>query len=79
VNRSRANPSRASSCSIWSMIPGSARSASVIDKPQVGQATQAMLHRRTVEISSVSFTPRRRRIASSRGRSASSRSANRML
>ena len=34
-------------------MPGSARSASVIDNPQVGQATQAIDQRRTVEISFV--------------------------
>ena len=52
VNFSFDRPRRASSTSIWSMMPGRARSLSVIDRPHVGQATQAMLQRRTVEISS---------------------------
>ena len=34
------------------MMPGRARSLSVIDRPQVGQATQAIDQRRTLEISS---------------------------
>ncbi len=34
------------------MTSGSTRSLSVIAKPQVGKATQAIDHRRTVEISS---------------------------
>ena len=38
-------------------MPGSARSASVIASPHVGQATQAIDQRRTSLISCDSFTP----------------------
>ena len=57
VNVSLESPKRASSTSNWSITPGSDRSASVIDRPHVGQATQAIDQRRAFEISCDSLTP----------------------
>src|SRR5947208_3063732 len=62
VNVSLDNPNRANSTSRPSMIPGKARSLSVIDNPHVGQATQAIDQRRAFEISFDSLTPCRRNI-----------------
>ncbi len=61
------------------MMPGRARSLSVIASPQVGQATQAIDQRRTAEISSSSFTPCSRKMASSWPLAAGSMSVNNML
>src|SRR4030042_631864 len=61
------------------MMPGRARSPSVIASPQVGQATQAIDQRRTVEISSSSLTPCSRRICSSLARLPGCRAVTVML
>ncbi len=57
-------------------MPGKARSLSVIASPQVGNATQAIDQRRTVEISSDSFTPWSRRIFSNSDRELGAKSEN---
>ena len=63
----------------WNNPAGNARSASVIDRPHVGQATQAIDQRRTVEISSVSGTRCLRRICSRVDRLPAAMLVNRML
>ena len=58
---------------------GSTRSLSATARPHVGRAGQAIDQRRTAEMSSVSGTPWRRRISSSRLRSSGSMSQKMML
>jgi len=57
VKASFASPSLATSGSSESISPGSTRSLSATANPHVGSATQAMLQRLKVEISSLVFTP----------------------
>ena len=79
MKSSLSKPNFASSISNSSIIPGSARSLSVTASPQVGNATQAIDQRRTLEISSDNFTPWSCRTFSKSDRELGAKSQNNKL